>query len=71
MKQDPLDLINSLAQKASLLRGDSNSDLERFCWMVVHEYIHGVMPVEYDIREIDESLYLSVLKKAIEGNFNS
>ena len=32
--------------------------------MIVHEHKHGVMPTEYDIREIDEELYLDVLKKA-------
>jgi hypothetical protein len=32
--------------------------------MVVHEHHHGVKPTEYDIREIDEQLYLEVLKGA-------
>jgi hypothetical protein len=35
--------------------------------MIVHEYKHGVMPTEYDIREIDEELYLEVLRIAKEG----
>ena len=32
--------------------------------MVVHEHHHGVKPTEYDIREIDEDLYLAVLQAA-------
>tara|TARA_B100001989_G_scaffold131054_1_gene92621 strand:- start:1770 stop:1916 length:147 start_codon:yes stop_codon:yes gene_type:complete len=36
---------------------------EKFCWMAVHEYKHGVLPSEYDIREIDEDLYLQLLKE--------
>ena len=58
------ELEEELSIKAIELAGSSASELERCCWMIVHEYIHGVMPVEYDIREIDESLFLSVLKKA-------
>ena len=34
------------------------------CWMVVHEHHHGMKPSEYDIREIDEDLYLAVLSAA-------
>ncbi len=34
--------------------------LERLTWMVVHEYLpvrtHGVIPSEYDVREVDEKL---------------
>ena len=39
----------------------SGSDAERNCWMAVHQHVHGVLPSEYDIREIDEDLYLAVL----------
>ena len=56
--------LETLGKKAIELAGSSKSNLERSCWMVVHEYIHGVMPVEYDIREIDESLYLELLQYA-------
>jgi hypothetical protein len=31
--------------------------------MAVHEHKHGVLPSEYDIREIDEDLYLQLLDK--------
>ena len=41
-------------------------ELERTCWMIVHEHKHGAMPTEYDIREIDEKLYLEVLRIAKE-----
>ncbi len=57
-------LVRKLALKANQLAGFRSNDLERFCWMVIHEHCHGVMPVEYDIRDIDESLYLKVLKHA-------
>ena len=58
--------IEKLAIKGIKLSGKSTQELERACWMIVHEYKHGVMPSEYDIRDIDESLYLKVLKRAKE-----
>ena len=57
-------LIQELSKKAIDLSGKSKKELERTCWMIVHEHKHGVMPTEYDIREIDEELYLEVLKTA-------
>ena len=57
-------LIKRLSKKAVVLSGQSKKELERTCWMIVHEHKHGVMPTEYDIREIDEELYLEVLKTA-------
>ena len=59
-------LIQKLSRKAIDLSGKSKKELERTCWMIVHEYKHGVMPTEYDIREIDEELYLEVLRTAKE-----
>ena len=60
-------LINSLTQKAlDLLEESENCDIEKVCWMIIHEYHHGIMPFEYDIREIDEKIYLSVLRKIKE-----
>ena len=59
-------LIKELSKKAIDLSGQSKKELERTCWMIVHEYKHGVMPTEYDIREIDEELYLKVLRHAKE-----
>ena len=61
---DPL--VQELSKKAVNLSGKSRKDLERTCWMIVHEYKHGAMPTEYDIREIDEDLYLRVLSTAKE-----
>ena len=59
-------LVKKLSQKAIDLSGDSKKELERTCWMIVHEYKHGAMPTEYDIRDIDEELYLEVLQMAKE-----
>ena len=59
-------LIERLSKKAVFLSGESKKELERSCWMIVHEYKHGVMPTEYDIRGIDEELYLEVLRTAKE-----
>ena len=39
----------------------TGADAERNCWMAVHRHHHGVLPSEYDIREVDEELYLAVL----------
>ena len=61
---DPL--IKKLSRKAIDLSGKSKKELERTCWMIVHQYKHEVMPTEYDIREIDEELYLEVLRAAKE-----
>ena len=60
------ELIKKLSKKAIDLSGKSKKELERTCWMIVHEHKHGVMPTEYDIREIDEELYLDVLRAAKE-----
>ena len=57
-------LVTSLVARVRELYGPSPSDLERMCWTVVHEHHHGAMPSEYDIREVDEDLYMSVLTTA-------
>ena len=59
-------LIQKLAKEAIELSGKSKKELERACWMIVHQHKHGAMPTEYDIREIDEELYLEVLRTAKE-----
>ena len=41
----------------------TSSDPERNCWLAVHRHGHGVLPSEYDIRDVDEDLYLAVLAK--------
>lgn len=55
-------LVQSLVDRVAELYGPSPSDLERMCWTVVHEHRHKAMPTEYDIREVDENLYLAVLE---------
>ena len=56
-------LIESLIKKVKGYPRFSKGELEKFCWMAVHEYKHGVLPSEYDIREIDEELYLKLLQE--------
>ena len=57
-------LVTTLVDRVRERYGPSPSDLERMCWTVVHEYHHDAMPSEYDIREVDEDLYLAVLSAA-------
>ena len=59
-------LVEKLSRKSLELCGKSKNELERTCWMIVHEHKHGAMPTEYDIRDIDEELYLKVLRMAKE-----
>ena len=61
MADYPESLIRALSVKVKGYPRFSEGDLERFCWMAVHEHKHGVLPSEYDIREIDEDLYLKLL----------
>ncbi len=64
-------LINTLVEKTlKLIEESDNYDLEKACWMIIHEYHHGTKPFEYDIREIDETLYLAVLKEIKEKKKN-
>ena len=57
-------LVDSLVQQSLALAAKAGGELERSCWMAVHEHHHGVKPTEYDIREVDEDLYLAVLEEA-------
>jgi hypothetical protein len=54
-------LVQELA-RASLAFDATGADPERNCWMAVHRHVHGVLPSEYDIREVPEELYLAVLE---------
>lgn len=54
-------LVQALVERVHALYGPSPDDLERRCWTVVHHHHHGAMPTEYDIREVNEDLYLAVL----------
>ena len=63
MADYPESLIKSLLTKVKEYPRFSKGEIEKFCWMAVHEFKHGVLPSEYDIREIDEELYLKLLKE--------
>ena len=63
MKDYSDSLIKSLLKKVTEYPRFSKGEIEKFCWMAVHEYKHGVLPSEYDIREIDEDLYLKLLQE--------
>ena len=56
-------LISILISKVKNYPNFSENEVERFCWMAVHEHKHGILPSEYDVREIDENLYLILLKQ--------
>ncbi len=55
-------LAERLALRVIQAVAANSHEVERCCWSIVHEHIHGFQPVEYDIREIDEALYLQVLQ---------
>ena len=54
------DLVLKLVEESRVFDSTAR-DPERNCWMVVHRHVHGVLPSEYDIREVPEDLYLAVL----------
>tara|TARA_B100001027_G_scaffold22597_1_gene13320 strand:+ start:176 stop:382 length:207 start_codon:yes stop_codon:yes gene_type:complete len=68
MADYPESLIRKLFLKVKEYPRFSKEEIEKFCWMAVHEYKHGVLPSEYDIREIDEELYLQLLQKFKSSN---
>ena len=59
----PESLIKALSIKVRKYPRFSYREIEKYCWMAVHEHKHGVLPSEYDIREIDEKLYLLLLQE--------
>ena len=63
MAHFPESLIKKLFVKVKRYPRFSKEEIEKFCWMAVHEHKHGVLPSEYDIREIDEELYLDLLQE--------
>ena len=63
MADYPESLVKELCVKVKEYPRFSKEEIEKFCWMAVHEYKHGVLPSEYDIREIDEELYLELLQE--------
>ena len=64
----PDSLIKKLSSKVKEYPRFSNAEIEKFCWMAAHEHKHGVLPSEYDIREIDEDLYLKLLQEFKSNN---
>ena len=56
-------LIKSLIKKVKEYPRFSKKEIEKFCWMAVHEYKHGVLPSEYDIWELEEGRYLKLLQE--------
>ena len=64
----PESLIKELFVKVKEYPRFSNGEIEKFCWMAAHEYKHGVLPSEYDIRQIDENLYLQLLQEFKSAN---
>ena len=66
MANYPESLIKELFVKVKEYPRFSMGEIEKFCWMAAHEYKHGILPSEYDIREIDEDLFLQLL-----GEFKS
>ena len=63
MSDYPESLIKKLFIQVKEYTRFSTQEIEKFCWMAVHEHKHGVLPSEYDIREIDEDLYLQLLQE--------
>ena len=68
MTDYPESLIKNLFTKVKNYPKFSKQEIEKFCWMAVHEHKHGVLPSEYDIREIDENLYLQLLQEFKSNN---
>ena len=56
-------LIEQLCLKVRNYPRFSNNEIDKFCWMAAHEHKHGILPSEYDIRDIDEDLYLLLVKE--------
>ena len=56
-------LIKQLCSKVRNYPRFSTKEIDKFCWMAAHEHKHGILPSEYDIREIDEDLYLLLIRE--------
>ena len=68
MADYPESIVKKLFIKVKEYPRFSSKEIEKFCWMAVHEYKHGVLPSEYDIREIDEDLYMQLLQEFKSNN---
>ena len=69
MTNYPKAILDELCIKIKNYPRFSSQEIEKFCWMAAHEHKHGVLPSEDDIREIDETLYLLLLKE-FKANYN-
>ena len=63
MTNYPKAILDELCIKIKNYPRFSSQEIEKFCWMAAHEHKHGVLPSEYDIREIDENLYLRLMQE--------
>jgi len=61
MVEDRSDALVAQLAEESFGFDATSRDPERNCWLAVHRHLHGCLPSEYDIREVDEQLYLAVL----------
>ena len=68
MTNYPKAILDELCIKIKSYPRFSLQEIEKFCWMAAHEHKHGVLPSEYDIREIDETLYLQLLNEFKANN---
>ena len=68
MTNYPKAILDELCIKIKNYPRFSLQEIEKFCWMAAHEHKHGVLPSEYDIREIDETLYLQLLNEFKANN---
>ena len=60
-------IIDDLALKVIDILGTSKAEIEKKCWMIVHEHHHGVMPTEYDIREVEEESGYKISNPSLKG----
>ena len=68
MSDYPESLIKELSVKVRGYPRFSIGDIEKFCWMAAHEHKHGVLPSEYDIKDIDEELFLKLMQAFKSNN---
>ena len=68
MSNYPRSLIKKLCINIREYPRFSTIEIEKFCWMAAHEHMHGVLPSEYDVRDIDENLYLQLLDEFKSNN---
>ncbi len=60
---DDTSSLELVVTRALAIAGQPPKEIERSCWLALHENRHGVLPSEYDVRDTDEELYLEVLRR--------